>query len=573
MVIEELIALLGFDIKGEEKLKRFQASMDQTRQRLAAFASVARVAAVAAGGLAGYMAGALARSSIETGAQFEKLATTLETIEGTSAKAKQSLDWVTEFAVKTPYELQEVANAFVKMRAYGLDPTNGSLMALGNAASAMGKDFNAAVEAMADASTGENERLKEFGITSEKAGDRITYNWMQNGKKMTKTVKKDGKEITKALTDIFEGRFAGAMDKQSRTWNGLMSNLSDAWQGFKRSIADSGWFLYSKGKLSALLGEIQRLRDNGTLDAWASRISRAFIRASQSAERFLWAGRKLVESGWWKPLSIGLGLLLMRLFPLTTLLLAAGLAFDDFLAFLRGDESVLGDFSVWLQQALGLSQGFVDKMIIIFGALTATALLAKMVGLGPALVAAITALAPAVAGAFTTLFALLSNPVGWAVILAGVGAAAAAYFWDDIKAAWNAINWSELGTSIAQGIVNGLKGTGSAITDAVRSVIPPELAGIGAAVQGAPGPGATVGGKVGSELGAALSSRPSAGFAGKLGNGPTTTNNNTDVAVGGITVNVQQSNASPGSIGGATRDALVNGLRNLSVNAPSPATP
>ncbi len=46
---------------------------------------------------------------------------------------------------------------------------------LGDTSAAMGKDLQAAVEAMADAVTGENERLKEFGIKASTNGGLITY--------------------------------------------------------------------------------------------------------------------------------------------------------------------------------------------------------------------------------------------------------------------------------------------------------------------------------------------------------------------------------------------------------------
>jgi len=65
----------------------------------------------------------------------------------------------------TPYPT-EVTDAFVKLKAYGIDPQAGALLAAGNAASAMGKGLNQAVEAIADAQTelaeGSNPQAKEL---------------------------------------------------------------------------------------------------------------------------------------------------------------------------------------------------------------------------------------------------------------------------------------------------------------------------------------------------------------------------------------------------------------------------
>ena len=115
---------------------------------------------------AGALGYGLKRAFINPAAQFERFETVLKTIEGSSEKARESMNWIDDFAVKTPYELAQVTDAFVKLRAYGMNPTDGLLRDLGDASAAMGKPLMQAVEAIADAVTGENERLKEFGVKS-----------------------------------------------------------------------------------------------------------------------------------------------------------------------------------------------------------------------------------------------------------------------------------------------------------------------------------------------------------------------------------------------------------------------
>lgn len=363
-VVEELIALLGFRLTGTDQLAKFNNGIQTAKKGLTGMQSV--MAGFAGGIAAGFAIEgirqvgrglmALPKGAVEVGATFEKLQTTLETIEGSSAKAKASMDWVTEFAVKTPYEVEEVANSFVKLKAYGLDPLDGSLESLGNAASAMGKPLNAAIEAMADATTGENERLKEFGITSKKAGDNITYTWQENGKKMTKTVRKDAKEISDALRGIFDSRFKGAMDKQSRTWNGMMSNMSDAWQGFQRKIADAGWFKHMSDRLRGVLARINELAKNGTLDRWAKNISDgmiataevlsdvggAFIRIGGGIKQF--ADYVVGSEHSVKTLLITLGLIAAAFFPWTAAIAVGIAALDDLIAYINGEGSAIGFF-------------------------------------------------------------------------------------------------------------------------------------------------------------------------------------------------------------------------------------
>ncbi|WP_246105280.1 tape measure protein, partial [Rhodoligotrophos appendicifer] len=217
---------------------------------------------------------------VDTAAEFETFRTVLETIEGSSAAASKSMAWISDFAAKTPYELAQVTDAFVKLRAYGMDPTDGLLTTLGDTASAMGKPLMSAVEAIADAMTGENERLKEFGIRATKSGDKITYEYMQNGKTMTASAKASSREqILAVLSAILNPKYAGAMDKQSRTWKGMISNMSDQWSRFTNMTMDAGLFDFLRGKLEGLLAAVNRMADNGSLQKWADRLGGALTRA------------------------------------------------------------------------------------------------------------------------------------------------------------------------------------------------------------------------------------------------------------------------------------------------------
>ncbi|WP_247875651.1 MULTISPECIES: tape measure protein [unclassified Brucella] len=215
-----------------------------------------------------------ANQLVGSASKFEKFQTILETTEGSSAKAKTAMGWVTDFAVKTPYELDQVMDSFVQLRARGLDPTNGLLMALGDTSAAMGVPLMQGVEAMADAVTGENERLKAFGITASKSGGLISYSYTNSaGKMMEATVKAtDRIGIQAKLMEIFNEKYGGAMDKLSRTWEGMISNIADIWLKFQLAIMNAGLFDWMKGKLQMVLNTINQMQDSGQLEKWAARI-------------------------------------------------------------------------------------------------------------------------------------------------------------------------------------------------------------------------------------------------------------------------------------------------------------
>ena len=210
---------------------------------------------------------------IATASEFEKYQTMLETVEGSQAKAKSSMAWVTKFAVETPYELGDVMDAFVRLKAYGIDPTSGALNSVGDAAAGMNTSLMQAVEALADAQTGEFERLKEFGITTKQAGDKVTFNWNKNGRAMVTATKKNAADIQSALMDIFDTRFGGGMRKLSGTFSGMVNNLKDKWTTFKLMIANAGFFNTLKERLSSVLGRVNAMAADGRLQAWAERIS------------------------------------------------------------------------------------------------------------------------------------------------------------------------------------------------------------------------------------------------------------------------------------------------------------
>lgn len=260
-------------------LGQVSSGAGKTFRGLALAAGVATVAVGASTLAAGQLIG--------TASQFEKFQTILETTEGSSAKAKDAMAWVTNFAAKTPYELEGVMDSFVKLRAYGLDPTNGLLRDLGDASAAMGKPLEQAVEAIADAVTGENERLKEFGIRAAVKGNEIAYSYTVNGqKKIAKALASDPGGIQKVLQKIMSDRFSGAMDKLSRTWGGMISNLGDLWMQFQLAIMNAGLFDWMKSKLELVLETVNRMADDGTLHQWASYISDRLVTVLTAAWEF-----------------------------------------------------------------------------------------------------------------------------------------------------------------------------------------------------------------------------------------------------------------------------------------------
>lgn len=270
---------------------------------------------------------------LDRAAEFEKFNTILKTVTGSEQKAAEAMSWVSDFAAKTPYELSEVLESFTQLKAYGIDPmADGLLRTLGDTASAMGKPVLQAVEAISDAITGENERLKEFGIKGSKDKGVITYEFTNAaGETMTRSVDASNRKLIQStLAAIWNEKYAGAMDDQSRTWNGMISNLSDQWSRFTNMVMGAGLFDRMRERLGALLDRIDTMAANGELADWAQRIGQGMLRFADGA----WEAGKAIASvtssiadsvGGWKNLILILAALKLAPLILSVLGLAKAL--------------------------------------------------------------------------------------------------------------------------------------------------------------------------------------------------------------------------------------------------------
>jgi hypothetical protein len=168
--------------------------------------------------------------------ETERLRGSLLTVTGSADLASDAFSRLTEFAAETPFTLDQSVNAFIRLKSLGLDPSERALASYGNTASAMGKDMMQMIEAVADASTFEFERLKEFGIRAQQQGDQVSLTFQG----VTTVVEKESAAIEEYLMRIGENQFASAMEDQMDRLPGLLSNLEDAVDGLYRKIGDDG---------------------------------------------------------------------------------------------------------------------------------------------------------------------------------------------------------------------------------------------------------------------------------------------------------------------------------------------
>lgn len=210
---------------------------------------------------------------------FDKLNSGLITMTGSAENAAKAFQVLQQFAKETPYGLNQAVEGFTKLVALGLEPSKEALISYGNTAAAMGKDLNQMIEAVADAATGEFERLKEFGIKARQQGDSVSFTF----RGVTTTVKKNSEEIQKYLLNIGNTDFAGAMDVRAKTLDGVLSSLADTFDGLVLNIAQSGFGDAVAEQAAAAEEAIQSLSDSigsgeivGTLQDWTTLFNDSF---------------------------------------------------------------------------------------------------------------------------------------------------------------------------------------------------------------------------------------------------------------------------------------------------------
>ena len=165
---------------------------------------------------------------IEVNRQFGILKAGLETATGSAQGANDAFIALQDFAKTTPYDLAQATSAFTQLVNLGLTPSERALKSYGDTSAALGKDLSQMVEAVADAATGEFERLKEFGIKSKNQGDTIAFTF----KGTTETVKNNAAAIEEYLIKLGEVNFDGAMKKRMESLDGAIANLGDSWDAF-----------------------------------------------------------------------------------------------------------------------------------------------------------------------------------------------------------------------------------------------------------------------------------------------------------------------------------------------------
>lgn len=229
----------------------------------------------------------LADAAIDANREMQSLQASMKIATGSVEAAAAQMDKLKKFATETPYGLEQSVNAFLKLKNLGLDPSIEAMRSYGNTSASMGKDLMQMIEAVADASTGEFERLKEFGIKASQEKGKVSLTFQG----VTTTIKNNSEEIQKYLRAIGDTQFAGSMDAQMQTLNGQFANLEDAVAAAFVAFGEGGFNDALSEAVSAMSGAAEGATSTaaqlGAMAGEAIRTATAITKALAPAFRFL----------------------------------------------------------------------------------------------------------------------------------------------------------------------------------------------------------------------------------------------------------------------------------------------
>ncbi len=206
---------------------------------------------------------------IQANAKLERLQVLMKGLSraGTEAgkvtDALKNMNYVLDKAKTAPFSIDEIGNAFVKLKAAGIDPARGALDGLMNAVANFGGDdqtfhrATVAIQQMSGKGVISMEELRQqLGEAVPNAMMLLARATNMTMAELTKVISTGRLAAKPALEKLFREmkyEFDGSAAKMMDTWVGLMSRLKTEWLIFAREIGSKGMFDTAKKSIMDLM--------------------------------------------------------------------------------------------------------------------------------------------------------------------------------------------------------------------------------------------------------------------------------------------------------------------------------
>jgi hypothetical protein len=223
---------------------------------------------------------------IQVTSEFQKYEAVLTNTLGSNTAAQIAQQKVADAAAKTNFSVQQLTDTYVKFANRGVKLTQTELLKLADIANSTGKSIDQLTEAALDSFTGENERLKEFGITAKKTGDTTQFTF----KGITTEVKNTQEAVKEYILSLGDLQgVSGSTAAISKTLEGQISNFGDALDQLFVTIGkgSAGPFSFLLGQLTQYVNFVKQALTS--TEEWNNQI------ANTRADRFIEDFKKMGE--------------------------------------------------------------------------------------------------------------------------------------------------------------------------------------------------------------------------------------------------------------------------------------
>ena len=206
----------------------------------------------------GFGASQLAAHVEKTAEGFEVLEAQLDILY--RGNGKQVLEEINAWALDMPINTQKAVDAFVQMKALGLEPTLDRLQTLTDVATIFGDDvLKRIVLQLGQMSSKGKVMAQDLNVLAESGINARKY--LMDAFGMTvEEIQDSGIEISKVVEVLFKGMerdFGGSATRMMNSWRGLKETAASYFVEIERKVMDAGLFDAMKKGLADFNGEMK----------------------------------------------------------------------------------------------------------------------------------------------------------------------------------------------------------------------------------------------------------------------------------------------------------------------------
>ncbi len=201
---------------------------------------------------------ALGKAVVETGSRFESYRLTLEALYKDAKIAKENLNWVVDFAARSPFEIDDTVTALKTFKAIGVDVRK----EFANVNGVM-KPFLEYIGDLAILAPAE-QGMKGLMIALRNlfGGNERSFMMRMDIKPsqiLGRPLAKDTEGLMQDIVELSQKLAPDLMEKLFGTWSQSISNLRDQYVRFLLAISDTGAFDAAKRSLRYLYELVDRI--------------------------------------------------------------------------------------------------------------------------------------------------------------------------------------------------------------------------------------------------------------------------------------------------------------------------